>query len=113
MSTIPNWMKRWDALEANRLIERIKMEVAPHWHVGLTGSLLTESHGNDLDLILYPHDNSDVKLEFLRSKLANIMDRVRTVEETHEHWKSKGRTDRKRVEIYHYELRRVDIFILE
>lgn len=112
MSTIPEWMRRWDRESALRLIRELQEAVSPHWHVGLTGSLLLSSTGTDLDLILYPSDNTDPREDFLKRVLRRKMSLIRNEAVIHRYWISRGITDRKRVEVYRYGDRRVDIMIL-
>ena len=83
------------------------------YHVALRGSVLLDGVSkNDLDLIAYPHDSTRRNEDALRVALMGLgMKRARTVEESHAHWRSKGSTDEKRIEIWDWNGMVVDLLL--
>jgi hypothetical protein len=86
------------------------------WGVGLTGSVLTEgvSH-NDLDLIVYPQNSTEVSHNRLRGILQHSfgMELKWDLEKVHQAWRRHDSKDCKHVEVWETKLgRRVDLFIL-
>ena len=84
--------------------------------VGLTGSVLKNKQSSkDLDIILYPlSSNADNNLETLKSQLINFgMTLFIPNEQVIKHWRKKGSIDEKYVEIWLYNNKRVDIFLLK
>jgi predicted nucleotidyltransferase len=98
-------MKRIQLDDAIDMVRNIEAALAPiGYHIGLRGSVLIEGESeNDLDIVVYPH-NSTNRAEFaLHCTLGRLgMRLVRTVEQSHEHWRRKGSTDEKRIEIWNW-----------
>lgn len=113
MSRVPDGVDWWSEKDAAHLVREMKKALAPDWCVGLTGSLLTESEGTDLDLIVYPWDSSRTDQRPVYDLLVDFgMQRTRTVQQMQEYWRTKGSNDMKHVEVYLWENRRVDVFLL-
>lgn len=115
MSQIPKGMKTWTRPEALEMVRVIQAALAPEWAVGLTGSLMTNDTGTDLDLIAYPYNKSATNRRPIHTILEGElgMRRVRTPEEMITYWRSIGGTDTKRVEVYRYNKRRIDVMLLD
>ena len=100
------------ALAMLRPLSKVLQKVG--WGVGLTGSVLLEGvSANDLDILVYPLDGSEVS----RSALFQALEswgwiRQCEVFQTHATWRRRGSLDCKAVEIWRDGVRRVDVFIL-
>ncbi len=109
--------RTWSFEQAQGLIEKLRLPLLEAgWCIGLTGSVLWNSKSaKDLDLIVYPFDTSKARdLERLRAVFEEAgMHQVRTVEWLRNHWRTKKKSlDEKHVEVWAYERRRVDVFVL-
>lgn len=96
------------------MVRNIEDALAPvGYHVGLRGSILLKGESeNDLDIVVYPHDSTNLA-EFARHCTLDRlgMRLVRTVEQTHAHWRKKGSSDEKRIEIWDWNGVVVDVLL--
>jgi hypothetical protein len=104
------------ALTFTRRLEVVLRDVG--YHVALGGSALHGGGtGKDLDLIVFPHSTGvpmDEREPALLAALAAFgLELHADVDQMHAHWASYGSTDRKRVRVYAYDDRRVDVMFLE
>lgn len=103
----------WTLEEAQALLLRLRRRL-PGYALGLTGSVLVKgSSKHDLDLIIYPRTTAKQNIERVRSALVRAGLRLRL---NHHFvklmWKRQGSNDTKRVEVWEYEGKRIDIFFL-
>lgn len=83
------------------------------WHCALTGGVLKKGKSkHDLDIIVYPHDSRLLSLGNLNYGLIKFgLKRFKSTEEMWANWEWKGSTDKKHVEVWMKNKRRVDIII--
>lgn len=105
----------WTAEKAHALIGKIGFALQDRgWYCALAGSVLFKGHSDhDLDLIFYPHNSTDYKLNYLYQALEEVgLIRWKTKEEVHLEWRIKRKSsDEKHVEIWMKGARRVDVII--
>lgn len=111
MSNLVPGLTPWKRSEAESLLLELKEALFPHWAIALSGSLLFNDTGNDLDLIVFPWDGSNFNCPTVHSILTKFgMKRTRMVDQMHEFWRKKGSKDNKKVEVYHWNDKRIDVF---
>lgn len=106
----------WTLSEATALLSGIAPGLLTRgFAVGLTGSVLTKGQSeHDLDIVLYPLQfTAETNWEAAREALTNAgfvchlpVDVVQSA------WRRKGSLDEKRVEVWLFNKRRVDVFFL-
>lgn len=106
----------WTRDEATLLLAGIAEELAARgFAVGLTGSVLTKGFSShDLDIIIYPLQlTAETDWEIARQALvgAGFVCHI-PVETVQAAWRRKGSLDEKRVEVWLFNKRRVDVFFL-
>lgn len=107
----------WTLSEAVVFLQVLIQPLADHgFGVGLTGSVVTKGLSkHDLDIVIYPLQSTassniaDAKyaLELLGMKCHLDADAVKSA------WRRKGSLDEKKVEVWHYNKKRVDVFFLK
>ena len=109
----------WSLVDAVALINDLLPDAqAAGWGLGLHGSVLYRgASAHDLDVIAYPMDTSKpLSIDSLHAVLIrHALKITMTREYVHDHWREKGSTDTKHVEIWHTAEkppRRVDLFVL-
>lgn len=72
------------------------------WHIALGGGLLNKGFSDhDLDLVVYPHNSNATDIDKLRAMLRAIgWSLFADVERIQAHWRKKGGTDKKHVEVW-------------
>lgn len=108
-------MNAWtidDAIQFCRSLEKVITPVG--FHVGLRGGVLIRGKSDrDLDLVIYPRDSSDVRLDRLHDRLRAFgMKQVESTAQVHSRWQARGTTDRKAIEIWEIGGRKVDLLIV-
>lgn len=106
----------WTRDEATLLLAGIAEELAARgFAVGLTVSVLTKGFSShDLDIIIYPLQlTAETDWEIARQALvgAGFVCHI-PVETVQAAWRRKGSLDEKRVEVWLFNKRRVDVFFL-
>lgn len=104
----------WTLSDAMRFCHELGSHITGY-AVGMTGSVLR--HGvssNDLDIIVFPLSTAaDNDLNVLQAQFTTFgMHRLLTKEQVHVHWRSQGSLDEKHVEVWYYNLKRIDVFYL-
>lgn len=106
----------WTAKTAAEFLHRLRsVASSAHFCVGLAGSVLFDGKSaHDLDVILFPLSTDMCDEKYLRYRLGTklamkVLHNEAVVRAT---WRSKGSKDEKRVEVWSYEGRRVDLFFL-
>jgi hypothetical protein len=106
----------WTLVDALEFVRSLEIEVVrTGYHVGLRGSVIMRGRSeNDLDVIIYPHDSTKCDYDYLVTALhAAGLRRIADVNHVHAHWRRKGSTDEKHVEIWSYgEHLKVDILFV-
>lgn len=85
------------------------------WHVALAGGVLQKGHSDhDLDLVFFPRNTSNIQLvDLYRGLGAYGLTRTHTDADMISHWRSKGSSDFKHVEVWTTtDDKRVDVIIL-
>jgi len=103
----------WCNTDSRDFIRSLEYEIAKiGFHVGLRGSVLMQGQSNhDLDLVIYPHDSTNVRTDELYAVLCRSgLERQKTVAQVHAGWRAKGSADEKPYEIWTFVDRVVDIF---
>jgi hypothetical protein len=102
-----------DALQFVRRLEK-KLRIA-YAHVAFTGSVLYEGESRkDLDIVIFPHSSRHFDLDLVRGVLEEAgLHCLFTVAQVHKDWRERGIKDRKRVEIWAYRQKRVDVMFLK
>lgn len=110
---------KWTLRQGLAFARDLELHLAPHWHCGLTGSVLLAGWSrNDLDIILYPH--TTVPKNMLSSLVptgremltAFGMDLEVDRLEVKRVWERLGSWDDKHVEVWRWRGKRVDCFWL-
>jgi predicted nucleotidyltransferase len=105
----------WTRNDLITFLESIRQHIrSAGFEIGLTGSVLFDGKSdNDGDIIVYPRDGSIFNLNLLYSALEHCGLKL---EFSHADllkiWRKKGSNDIKHVEVWSYEGKRLDIFIL-
>lgn len=89
-------------------------------HLGITGSVLfTGESKKDLDFIVYPHTtHTFTSYEWVSKNVGEIleaygMERVADVKKVHKIWRRKNSDDLKWCEVWEYQGKRIDVFIMK
>lgn len=105
----------WELPDALDLFRKLKTELhEAGWGAALGGSiLLTGFSKNDIDIIIFPLSTSMVDHQEFRDALTSQgLTQVWRRDEIAKFWQRQGSTDTKHVEVWEYEGKRVDIFVL-
>lgn len=107
-------MKGWTVEDALALICKLAEELAPHYHLGLAGSVLLKGLSrNDLDIIVYPASTESQDKDFVTKTLTEAgLSRVHDRDVVQQAWRKQGSNDGKHVEVWEYEGKKVDFFFL-
>jgi hypothetical protein len=110
-------MKRppvWTLEEALTLCRELAGHLTAH-AVALTGSVLTKGASRkDLDLVLYPLTTAENDLDSLRQQLMAFgMTPLFTREIVLKQWHRLGSSDDKWVEVWSFQDKRIDLFLLK
>lgn len=105
----------WTQEDVTDFLCKVRDAIAPHYHVGLCGSMLFGAdRSKDLDIIIYPHNlTTHNNLEEVRVLLREKLDMQLAVRErmVKEIWRKVGSSDTKHVEVWTYKTNyRVDVF---
>jgi hypothetical protein len=108
----------WTLPEGRRLIQRLERHLRPHYFSALAGSVLYRGRSaKDLDVVILPmHAGRCVLAEIYTGLTAAGLEQRVSAARVQRHWRSKGITDTKHVEVWHpcsgvYEGRRIDIIL--
>jgi len=108
-------MIAWTIEDAIQFCRALEDAIAPvGFHVGLRGGVLLRGKSDrDLDLVIYPHDSSDVHLDRLRDRLRSFgLKQVESTAQVHARWQARGTTDRKAIEIWEFGGRIIDLLVV-
>ena len=105
----------WTRVEANNLCIDLDAVLGFYgFHCGIIGSVLIKGYSyNDLDLVIFPHNASEYRLErayeALQARgLTPHVTRARVAQV----WEQKRSTDTKHVEVWRYNGKRIDLFFM-
>ena len=105
----------WTREEAIDLCVRLDAILEFHgFHCGIIGSVLTKGYShNDLDLVIFPHNASEYRLEHAYEALfafglASFMSRAQVAQA----WERQLSKDSKHVEVWRYNGKRIDLFFM-
>lgn len=102
----------WSRDRAIYLITNIQPELmAKGWFVALAGGVLTRGWSDhDLDLVAVPMDSTSVNVDAVRDVLARYgYGRTHDANDMRNHWRTKGSTDNKVVEVFSDGCKRIDV----
>lgn len=103
----------WNLLQGLDFVRALEDHLSPAgYHVALTGSVLTEgSSRKDIDVMIFPHSTSAKDPHHVQKMLVEFGMTLRlTHEEIKAKWEEKGSTDDKKVEMWYWGSKRVDVF---
>lgn len=106
-------MEGWSLESALEFIRELEQHLQPHYHVGLTGSVLyTGVSEKDLDIMIFPHCTEGERPALHKLLTDFDMRLFKDRERVIRGWRSAGSQDNKIVEIWKYKKRRIDVFYL-
>jgi len=104
----------WTMSDALDFVRKLAKVVGPHYHLALAGSVLLKGRSRkDLDVVVFPASTAERDEAALFAALEAFgMRRMVDVPGVHARWRRLGSADEKRVEVWRWQGRRVDLFLL-